>query len=73
MAPRSMVRSGLGLFFDDQKSASEKVRPKQSYFSSPWEYAKLPFSLRVPKNVLFKRVEELIMFSVITRYDTGCE
>jgi hypothetical protein len=28
-----------------RKSASEK-----SYFSSAWEYVKLPFSLRVPKN-----------------------
>jgi hypothetical protein len=36
--------------------ASEKVRPKKSYFLSAWEYVKLPFSLRVPKN-LIKRLE----------------
>jgi hypothetical protein len=32
-----------------RKSASEKVRPKKSYFLSAWEYVKFPFSLRVPK------------------------
>jgi hypothetical protein len=31
--------------------AYEKVRPKKSYFSSAWEYVKLPFSLRVAKNI----------------------
>jgi hypothetical protein len=35
-----------------QKSVSENVRPKKSYFSSAWEYVKLPFSLRVPKSAL---------------------
>jgi hypothetical protein len=34
------------------KKASEKVRPKKSYFSSAWEYVKLPFSLRVPKKLI---------------------
>jgi hypothetical protein len=34
------------------KSACEKVRPKKSYFLSEWEYVKLPFSLRVPKNLI---------------------
>jgi hypothetical protein len=34
-------------------SASEKVRPKKSYFSSASEYVKLSFSLRVPKNFFF--------------------
>jgi hypothetical protein len=29
------------------QSASEKVRPKKSYFSSACVYVKLPFSLRV--------------------------
>jgi hypothetical protein len=32
--------------------ASEKVRPKKSYFSSACEYVKLPFSLRVLKKFL---------------------
>jgi hypothetical protein len=31
------------------RSASEKVRPKKSYFSSASEYVKLPFSLPVSK------------------------
>jgi hypothetical protein len=35
----------------DQKSAAENGRPKKSNFSSAWEYVKLPFSLRVPKNI----------------------
>jgi hypothetical protein len=34
------------------RSASEKVRPKKSYFSSACEYVKLPFSLSVPKKML---------------------
>jgi hypothetical protein len=29
------------------------VRPKKSYFSSVYEYVKLPFSLRVPKIVYY--------------------
>jgi hypothetical protein len=33
------------------RSASEKVRPKKSYFSSACEYVKLPFSFSVPKKV----------------------
>jgi hypothetical protein len=50
-------------------SASEKVRPKKSYFSSACEYVKLPFSLRVPKrNVYFKFYQEnlflLCLYSV---------
>jgi hypothetical protein len=32
--------------------ASEKVRPKKSYFSSAFEYVKLPFSSRAPKKYL---------------------
>jgi hypothetical protein len=31
------------------RSASEKVHPKEFYFSSACEYVKLPFSLWVPK------------------------
>jgi hypothetical protein len=33
------------------RSASEKVRPKNSYFSSACEYVKLPFTLRVSKKI----------------------
>jgi hypothetical protein len=46
MAPRSMA----------------KVRPKKSYFSSAWEYVKLPFSLRVPKNMFFINFQSLFTF-----------
>jgi hypothetical protein len=38
-------------------SASEKVRPKKSYFSSACEYVKLPFSLKVPKKNIIKASE----------------
>jgi hypothetical protein len=31
------------------RSASEKARPKKSYFSSACEYVKSPFSLKVSK------------------------
>jgi hypothetical protein len=45
---------GLVVNLPDQqmapRSASEKVRPKNSNFSSACEYVKLPFSLRTPKN-----------------------
>jgi hypothetical protein len=45
---------GLVVNLSDQqmapRSASEKVRPKNSNFSSACEYVKLPFSLRTPKN-----------------------
>jgi hypothetical protein len=41
------------------KSASEKVRPKKSYFLSTWEYVKLAFSLRVPKNKFFLLIKRL--------------
>jgi hypothetical protein len=34
------------------RAASEKVRPKETYFSSACEYVKLPFSLNVPKNCI---------------------
>jgi hypothetical protein len=34
-----------------RKSVYKKVRPKKSYFSSPWEYVKLLFSLKVPKKM----------------------
>jgi hypothetical protein len=37
------------------RSASEKVRPKKSYFSSACEYVKLSFSLRVPKKEIFRQ------------------
>jgi hypothetical protein len=33
------------------RSASEKVGPKKSYFSTACEYVKLPFSLRVTKKI----------------------
>jgi hypothetical protein len=33
------------------RPAYEKVHPKKSYFSSSWEYVKLPFSLGVAKNI----------------------
>jgi hypothetical protein len=36
-----------------QRSVSEKVRPKTSYFSFACEYVKLLFSLRVPKIVMY--------------------
>jgi hypothetical protein len=36
------------------RPASEKVRPKKSYFSSACEYVKLPFSSRVPKKSLIR-------------------
>jgi hypothetical protein len=42
------------LKFSVRKSVSEKVRPKKSYFSSAYEYVKLPFSLRVPRKVPFQ-------------------
>jgi hypothetical protein len=35
------------------RSASKKVHPRKSYFSSACEYVKLPCSLRVPKMVFF--------------------
>jgi hypothetical protein len=38
-----------GAMVPDQQSAVEKVRPKKSYFSSAWEYVKLPFSTTVKK------------------------
>jgi hypothetical protein len=37
-----------------RKIAFEKVRSKKSYFSSAYEYVKLPFSLRVPRKVTFQ-------------------
>jgi hypothetical protein len=45
MMPRSMVRK-VGPKKCVRKSAYEKVRTKKSYFSSAWEYVKLPFSLK---------------------------
>jgi creatinine amidohydrolase/Fe(II)-dependent formamide hydrolase-like protein len=36
------------------------VRPKKSYFSSAWEYVKLPFSLRVPKKDIIEIVVEIL-------------
>jgi hypothetical protein len=42
-----------------------KVRPKKSYFSSAWEYVKLPFSLRVPKkSYITERVKTYIFFEL---------
>jgi hypothetical protein len=38
---------------DGTRSATKKVRPKNSYFSSACEYVKLPSSLTLPKNILF--------------------
>jgi hypothetical protein len=43
------------------RSASEKVRPKKSYFSSAWEYVKLPFSLKVLKNKFFKNTSQFLV------------
>jgi hypothetical protein len=37
------------------RSESRKVRPKNSYFSSDWEYVKSSFTLRVPKIVIYER------------------
>jgi hypothetical protein len=36
------------------RSASEKVRPKKSYFSPACEYVKLSFPLRVPKTIFIR-------------------
>jgi hypothetical protein len=44
------------------RSASEKVRPKKSYFTSACEYVKLPFSLRVPKKFFLSFINYLLFF-----------
>jgi hypothetical protein len=43
------VANLLNRLTDGARSASEKVRPRKSYFSPACEYIKLPFSLRGPK------------------------
>jgi hypothetical protein len=51
-----------------QKSASEKIRTKKSYFSSAWEYVKLPFSLRVSKKLLtyvYRKMVNILMEELI--------
>jgi hypothetical protein len=47
------------------RSASEKVRPKKSYLSSACEYVKLPFSLKVPKNIKHNFVKSRIFIRLM--------
>jgi hypothetical protein len=45
----SFVANLLNIPTDGATVASEKVRPKKSYFSSACDYVKLSFSLSIPK------------------------